>query len=260
MSVIVDTSCENCVWVNAGMLRYKLCDRSFDCEHCPLDAALRDHVSAYTDDDTTLTETNIDFPEWHQIPVESRPLLESFRSIPVCQNARYSAHHVWVRLLSTGTVRMGLDSFAAALLPESAQLVTVAHGTFLREGEAFGWVYAWNRTLPLPTPVSGMVVCRSGGRVDSVGRLRKSPYREGSLLTISPVAGTLATAHVYPPATHGKRIQRNCRSLAARVTRAMSKPVLGACLNDGGEPVTTLEQMLGADRYWKLVDHFIGGE
>lgn len=32
---------EHCVWMRAGVVTYKLCDRDFDCEHCPLDAALR---------------------------------------------------------------------------------------------------------------------------------------------------------------------------------------------------------------------------
>ena len=30
-----------CIWMSAGLLRYRLCDREYDCEHCPLDAALR---------------------------------------------------------------------------------------------------------------------------------------------------------------------------------------------------------------------------
>ena len=30
-----------CIWMGAGLLRYRLCDREYDCEHCPLDAALR---------------------------------------------------------------------------------------------------------------------------------------------------------------------------------------------------------------------------
>lgn len=30
-----------CIWMSAGLLSYRLCDREYDCEHCPLDAALR---------------------------------------------------------------------------------------------------------------------------------------------------------------------------------------------------------------------------
>jgi hypothetical protein len=30
-----------CVWMEAGVLRYWLCNHDFDCDNCPLDAALR---------------------------------------------------------------------------------------------------------------------------------------------------------------------------------------------------------------------------
>lgn len=30
-----------CVWMQAGVVGYKLCDRGFDCDLCPFDAALR---------------------------------------------------------------------------------------------------------------------------------------------------------------------------------------------------------------------------
>lgn len=32
---------ERCVWMQAGVVGYKLCDREFDCDLCPFDAALR---------------------------------------------------------------------------------------------------------------------------------------------------------------------------------------------------------------------------
>ena len=29
-----------CVWMDAGVVNYKLCDRGYDCERCPLDQGL----------------------------------------------------------------------------------------------------------------------------------------------------------------------------------------------------------------------------
>lgn len=30
-----------CVWMSAGLVAYKLCDRNFECEGCPFDLAMR---------------------------------------------------------------------------------------------------------------------------------------------------------------------------------------------------------------------------
>jgi hypothetical protein len=34
-----------CVWMDAGVVNYKLCDRGFDCDRCPLDQALHGRPS-----------------------------------------------------------------------------------------------------------------------------------------------------------------------------------------------------------------------
>lgn len=39
--MLVQLTDQACVWMRAGVIRFWLCDRNFDCDHCPLDAALR---------------------------------------------------------------------------------------------------------------------------------------------------------------------------------------------------------------------------
>ncbi|HLE32365.1 MAG TPA: hypothetical protein VJB38_07150, partial [Bacteroidota bacterium] len=31
----------NCIWMDAGVVGYKLCDRSLQCDHCPFDESMR---------------------------------------------------------------------------------------------------------------------------------------------------------------------------------------------------------------------------
>lgn len=38
---VVFPNAQTCVWMEAGVISFWLCKRAFDCEHCPLDAALR---------------------------------------------------------------------------------------------------------------------------------------------------------------------------------------------------------------------------
>lgn len=39
--VITRRAAPTCIWMDAGVLTFKLCDRDFDCAHCPLNAALK---------------------------------------------------------------------------------------------------------------------------------------------------------------------------------------------------------------------------
>jgi glycine cleavage system H lipoate-binding protein len=261
MGIIIDTQQEKqCIWVAAGVLSYKLCDRGFRCEHCPLDAALRDSDASCHEEAADLEIRNVALPEKDEIPDSITPLLAPFLSVPVCQNAQYSAHHIWVRALPSGMLQCGLDAFAANLLPSEAQIVVVANNTELREGENFGWVYGGSHAIPLSAPVSGTVVCRNNKLHTTDDGLRAAPYRQGVIVTIFPAAGALAHARLSSPRNHARRIRKRARLLTERLTRELASPAIGPCLNDGGEPVATLAQFLGDEKYWALLDQFIGGE
>jgi hypothetical protein len=38
---LIPESKKKCVWMEAGLVSYKICDRNFECESCPLDYGLR---------------------------------------------------------------------------------------------------------------------------------------------------------------------------------------------------------------------------
>lgn len=261
MGIIIDTQHEEqCIWVEAGVLNYKLCDRGFRCDTCPLDAALRDHNASCREEADGVELQDVTLPVKERIPDGIAKLMAPFLSVPLCQNALYSAHHIWVRTLPGGMINCGLDAFAAALLPPEAQIVVVANNTELQEGDDFGWVYGGSHTLPLSAPVSGTVVCRNNKLHTTEDGLRSAPYRQGVIITLSPAPGALAHARLSSPRNHARRVRKRARMLADRLLRPLASPAIGPCLNDGGVPVATLEEYLGEDKYWSLLMRFIGGE
>jgi glycine cleavage system H protein len=261
MGIIIDTQLERqCVWAEAGVLNFKLCDRDFHCEQCPLDAALRDHETPCRDEHPDLQYLDVELAGTEDVPVEVLPVLRPFLAVPICLDVQYSARHIWVRSLSNGLVKCGLDAFGAALLPDDAQIVIVANNTEVREGEEFGWVYGGSHTIPLPAPVSGTVVCRNTNLRNSSDCVRHSPYQEGAIITIAPAVGALAHARLSSSRNHARRIRKRVRAVTERVERVIATPDIGICLNDGGIPVSSLEKLLGEERYWRLVYKFLGGE
>lgn len=260
MSIIIEKQQNLCIWTEAGVLNNKLCDRDFQCEQCPLDAALRDHTDTCRDEEPDLEYVDIPLVMDNELPDDIKPLLAPFRALTICADLRYSRRHVWVRLLPTGMVRCGLDAFAAALLPEDSQIVVLANRSYVREGEEFGWVYGGNHTLPLSAPVSGTVMCRNTDLLDTTNAVRTQPYARGCIVTFAPDVGALATARLSSPRNHIRRIRRHGREFNERMRRLLTSPQVGLCLNDGGEPVSSLEELLGEQRYWELLQKFVGGE
>jgi len=261
MGIIIETQIEQqCVWAEAGVLSFKLCDRDLNCEQCPLDAALRENDTPCRDDHVDLRFMDVQLTAKDEVSEVARPLLKPFLTVPICIDMLYSARHIWVRPLENGRVKCGLDAFGAALLPDDAQIVVVANNTVVREGEEFGWVYGGSHTIPLPAPVSGTVVCRNRNLRSSSDCVRHTPYREGAIVTLAPAAGALAHAHLSSSRNHARRIRKRTRVVTDRVERLLGAPDIGVCLNDGGIRISSLEAFLGEDRYWHLVCKFIGGE
>lgn len=260
MSIIIEKQQKVCIWTEAGVLNNKLCDRDFQCEHCPLDAALRDQTDTCREEEPDLDYTDLPLNMDENVPEHLLPLLAPFRTLRICTDMRYSAQHVWIRLLPNGMVRCGLDAFAAALLPEDCQIVILANHSYVREGDEFGWVYCGHRTLPLSAPVSGTIVCRNTDLTSTAASVRASPYEKGCVLTISPVMGALATARLSSPRNHMRRIRKHGRVLTNQIQRLLQSPDLGPCLNDGGTTVSRLDELLGEERYWSLLQKFVGGE
>ncbi|MBK7405853.1 MAG: hypothetical protein IPJ41_14850 [Phycisphaerales bacterium] len=110
-----------CVWMQAGLLAYRLCPLHLDCEHCPLDAALRAGAPSPATADQPHTPSP---PQFQRFP----------------DDRRYTPRHTWLRPDTPGAQhgRFGLDALAAALVglplriehpPDAAACVLI-----LREG------------------------------------------------------------------------------------------------------------------------------
>lgn len=225
-----------CVWMGAGMVSYKLCDRGLDCESCAFDAALRGlpvgpSVRAVPEAPTSPGE--LEFPD----------------------DRRYHAGHTWARQLASGAVRVGLDAVAARLLGGARAIVLPPTGSPVSSGRAGCWVVDDSGPLALRMPVTGFV-----GRVNdelrsSPGLAVREPYGDGWLLELEGAAATsgldlLSTADAFgPPAREA------LASLEAEARAALDagRQAVGPTSCDGGERIVDLRDALGPRRWRQLI-------
>src|SRR5512138_1096596 len=88
-----------CVWMQAGVVDYKLCDRDYDCDHCPFDEALHTRSNQQTFSRTRDNAESI-----------------SVQGCKVEPNLFYHPEHTWARIEEGGMVRAGLDDFGQRIL------------------------------------------------------------------------------------------------------------------------------------------------
>lgn len=159
---------ETCVWMDAGVLNFKLCDRHLDCEHCLLDAAIRgaqillEHGAAGGTAAPSLG--GVEFPD----------------------DRLYGDGHTWLRPRegAAGRMRFGLDSLAAALIacPKRIRWQPVSH---VVQGDLLCAIEMEGGVLNVSSPVAADGVTHNRALDDDPQLLITDPYARGWIAELS---------------------------------------------------------------------------
>lgn len=231
-----------CVWMLAGVVDYKLCDRDFDCESCPLDQAFRDAAHAHR---------------------ASRPLvaLESggadLREYQIAPMLFYHPGHVWARIEEEGTVRVGLDDFGQSLTGRIYAVDLPREGAQV-EGSRSCWRIAHQAgETALAAPVTGTVHRVNNKLTAHPSLLNRDPYSEGWALIIKPDRLEECLKQLY----YGRKVELWYRSdiqrLYQSVADALPASTVGVTMQDGGSRINDFTSLLTADQMRQVIDSFL---
>ena len=223
---------QTCVWMDAGVLAYRLCDRGFNCEHCPLDAALRG----------TAREHGAASPD-------SAPPTAAFPD-----DRLYTTSHTWVRTLdeSGRRVRVGLDGFAAPLIGPPREARPSGEAESVRRGHPLCTLVVDGETLHVLSPVTACRVRWNGVLDVQPKRLVTDPYSTGWLAELEPRPGEALDGLL-----DGAEARRHARFDARRFRRLAAFELLADAdapvLPGPSEGAPDLRRLLGVRRYIAIV-------
>jgi len=230
-----------CVWMNAGVLTYKLCDRNFDCEHCPLDAALRG------------VSRPMGFP-----PEASGELGRRAATFP--DDRLYSSGHTWLQPLegSEGRIRFGLDSFAASFLPRPRHIRWTGLPGPLDRGEELCEIEFDAGVLTLDMPVDAQVSRWNRALEDDPTAVVTAPYGKGWIVELVLAAKGEMESLLMAQAAQ-KQARLDCRRFRRRLALQLlvNDDGFGPTLPDDGRLLTDLRQILGEPRFVTLLRELV---
>lgn len=221
---------EPCVWMTAGVLKYKLCRSHYDCEHCPLDAALHgiSHENSTIPPDRVATRSlGTDYP---------------FDRI-------YTPGHTWLQEvdISSHHYRLGLDSFATSLLAVPRQISWSTVPFLAREGESLVELDFDDGCLKIAAPLSAHLIDRNIALNDHPDALISDPYQSGWLCMLSQVDPAIITRM-----DNARSARENARLDMRRLRRRIALNLLAQ--DSEVTPETDLGGRLYADPW-----HALGG-
>lgn len=248
-----------CIWVLAGVLSYRLCDRAYECEGCELFHALSGGGSRPGSRKSTAPQSAREFGReatiaWREEQVASH-LHHVLRDCPLYLDRYYRPPHFWLETGKDDDLTVGLAGHLLRILHPIDRIVTPDVGLRLDRDQPCGWIARRGMAIPLLMPVSGVVravneaACgdRAGqetGSDDWLFRLQPSEALES-------VAGLLRGEEML--LWHLDNI-RTLKSYLREAVASPSEEALGPLLADGGVRQPGLEDVLGTSRFRELVE------
>jgi glycine cleavage system H lipoate-binding protein len=156
-----------CVWMWAGLLTYRLCDRGYDCEACPVDALFRTR--------------QLEGPT-SRVPT---PMPTTGARLVGAPDRFHDPQHLWLRVLPEGQVQIGLDPMAARLLSPAEGFSTPRPGTHLRRGDRSVVAQLPEGQVSFASPLTGHVVRTHRMTTERIRAILSRPYSRAWLFILS---------------------------------------------------------------------------
>jgi glycine cleavage system H lipoate-binding protein len=217
-----------CVWVKAGVVNFKICENAFDCTSCAFDKGisrkLAQKPTALVSWQEVMNQPHLNkecrhmltgrvlfklcshnfqckdcaydqmLCDYDQLLSEEDVLIHPAAHVSkiagflVADGYYYHQGHAWARIEHGGFVRLGVDDFAWRLLGPT-DISLPKIGSKLKPNET-GWaVKREEKAAEVLSPMSGIVMATNQNAVKEPNLARRDPYGKGWLVVIDPVSG-----------------------------------------------------------------------
>lgn len=212
-----------CIWMEAGVIDYKICNKGFDCQNCEFDrvmtAAADDHLARWKGGGrrerraqavpwqnkmrqrfggqrrcqlmTTTLCHECSFDELLEEQFDfflapERPRVQEVFGIGVAISNFLHRGHTWVALENAGRVRIGLDDFSQKVLGPAEKIRMPQIGGEMRADEAALTLSRKKKEAAVLAPLNGIIEAVNPKIKQRPDLAHDDPYGEGWLLVATP--------------------------------------------------------------------------
>jgi glycine cleavage system H protein len=230
-----------CVWMGTGLISYKLCTHNYQCETCMFDRVMRN--------DFTTAEA-LARPRSEQVFETNAGLHEALF---------FNRQHCWARVENPALVRIGIDSILTNFVVKVRAVSLPKPGDTVEQGRVFGHMIQDNHVLELIAPVGGTVSAVNALLYKSPEMIVDDSWESGWLIAVQPDN----MEHDLQNLLFGKKAKQwyeQCEQSVIETVGAMLQAAtsgLGATMQDGGEQVSSLGDMLSSEQYSRVLESLV---
>ena len=217
---------DECIWMKAGVINFRLCDNAFDCTNCPFDTAMtralektgphvkekvqeswRDRMRLKYGDERECrhmlsgrvnykicsNDFRCDVCEFDQSLDEAelhthlgKPAVHQVMGYQVPDNYYYHRGHGWARVEYGGRVRLGLDDFGLKLVGPVDEYLLPSLGQKVEQSDVGFRLARESNEAEVLSPITGTIVAVNHKVLRKPQLSNQRPYTEGWLVVVEP--------------------------------------------------------------------------
>jgi len=247
-----------CVWMDAGITEYKLCDQEFRCETC----AFNMNVTQQNKEKAIPLGQQENQLSTHGKAMTADSLfnnilkmrLDQLRTINIPQDRTYFRGQYWIQQNETDTYKIGINHILANFFQPILSMVISKAPTNIHRHDPFCWIILPGGAITLRSPIEATITRFNPALQQKPDLLSTSPFNDGWIMEVKTKAKGL-NGHMSSndPQRIAKRILHNVEQLFKQTFHHL-QPSVGTTLFDGGTNLGTIENILGPALYREVVN------
>lgn len=215
---------KRCIWMDAGVIQFKLCDRDYDCRSCQFDLAMTESATRLLAQrqlaahpaaqplkgvpwerkmrqrfgerrNCPLMKSNLchqcSFDELLEEQFDfflapEKPRVHEVFGIQVSTSSFLHRGHSWVALESADRVRLGLDDFSQKILGTSTKINLPKVGKKIEANTPFLTLTRQRKKAKVLAPLGGIIEAVNPKVRERPLLIHEDPYGEGWLFIVTP--------------------------------------------------------------------------
>lgn len=242
-----------CIWMSAGIVNYKLCDKNMNCEECDFDRVMQGMLPSRE----TETATHLSVPQ-NETDV-NRQLINSYLSglLSGCKihlDRCYHPSHFWYKAQNDNTIDVGLDSILLKILDPLDRVILPERGESYHTGQLIAWIVRKQKTLPLHSPLKGEVVeINPAFLLNGIDQILEE---DSYLFKLKDNATRPLPSRICTEISGLQCIAKKVAVIQKHLQKAFAETVpshVGVTLADGGNIQIGLEKVIGEKAFNRLL-------
>lgn len=233
-----------CIWMEAGVIDFKLCDKNQECETCSFDAIMRNQAELGIKK-TKNKEQSVDNTE--DIITSLIP------DIKYDPNVYYGNRYWYIEPISKNKAFLGLNELAVAILPSVCDII-LTEEEYQSKNQNFAWLVTDYGTLCLKSPCSGHMLKTNKALLSDIKTKNNKVWF--SLVESNELGHEIATLRKGQDAMNSLKLRQE------RIFKIFQDEInnigfdIGMTMQDGGQKLRSMEEILGSEKYFNIISKF----